>query len=130
RHTGWTRPHARDRRGVHRPARGPDFAPPAGPARYPLPFPLPLLPHRTSTSSAPISRGRGRRRSMACMERPEVRLEASGEVSERNELLSGAFQVVLDGVASLDVAGGGTWTCAASVAWQLGREGEVPLAEG
>lgn len=49
-----------------------------------------------------------------------------GEVTEREELLDGRFQVVLegeaDGVAGLEV------TC--TLVWLLGREGAVPLSEG
>ena len=57
---------------------------------------------------------------------------ASGEVIEREELLDGRCQVVLDGEA---VAGGegedpGGVVFALSLVWLLGREGEVPLAEG
>ena len=49
-----------------------------------------------------------------------------GEVSEREELLDGRFQVVLDGGAEdapdIEVS----WI----LVWLLGREGEVPLSEG
>lgn len=52
---------------------------------------------------------------------------AAGEVSERAELLNGFLQLALDGEA---VLGDARWQCAASLAWQLGRTGEVALAEG
>ncbi len=49
-----------------------------------------------------------------------------GEVSEREELLDGRFQVALDGeaegVEGLEV------TC--TLVWLLGREGEVAISEG
>lgn len=46
-----------------------------------------------------------------------------GDVSEREELLDGRFQVVLEGRAGvLEV------TC--TLVWLLGREGNVPLSEG
>ncbi len=53
----------------------------------------------------------------------------SGEVSEREELLDGRFQVVLDGGAEDSADAPGievSWT----LVWLLGREGEVPLSEG
>ena len=49
-----------------------------------------------------------------------------GEVSEREELLDGRFQVVLDGEA--DGVAGLEVTC--TLVWLLGREGEVALSEG
>ena len=49
-------------------------------------------------------------------------LEASGEVSDREELLNGRMQVVLDGEAA-----GRPLSCALS--WSLGRAGEVPVEE-
>ena len=55
----------------------------------------------------------------------------SGEVIEREELLDGRCQVVLDGEAdpgdNADAAG---VAFAVSLVWLLGREGEAPLAEG
>ena len=55
----------------------------------------------------------------------------SGEVIEREELLDGRCQVVLDGEAdSADEADTGGVAFAVSLVWLLGREGEVPLAEG
>ena len=55
----------------------------------------------------------------------------SGEVIEREELLDGRCQVVLDGEAdSVDEADAGGVAFAVSLVWLLGREGEVPLAEG
>lgn len=50
----------------------------------------------------------------------------SGEVIEREELLDGRCQVVLDGESE---AGDGV-AFAVSLVWLLGREGEIPLAEG
>ncbi|MYD66193.1 MAG: hypothetical protein F4X26_09500 [Chloroflexi bacterium] len=50
----------------------------------------------------------------------------SGEVIEREELLDGRCQVVLDGESE---AGDGV-VFAVSLVWLLGREGEIPLAEG
>ena len=50
----------------------------------------------------------------------------SGEVIEREELLDGRCQVVLDGESD---AGDGV-AFAVSLVWLLGREGEIPLAEG
>jgi len=47
-------------------------------------------------------------------------------VSEREELLDGRFQVVLDGAADDATGIEVSWT----LVWLLGREGEVPLAEG
>jgi hypothetical protein len=52
---------------------------------------------------------------------------AAGEVSERAELLNGFLQLSLDGEA---VRGDGRWQCTSSLAWQLGRSGEVALKEG
>ena len=52
---------------------------------------------------------------------------ATGEVSERAELLNGFLQLSLDGEA---VGDGARWQCASSLAWQLGRSGEVALKEG
>ncbi len=49
-----------------------------------------------------------------------------GEVSEREELLDGRFQVVLDGEA--EGAAGIEVSC--TLVWLLGRGGEVPLSEG
>ena len=55
----------------------------------------------------------------------------SGEVIEREELLDGRCQVVLDGVAdSTDDPDAGGVAFAVSLVWLLGREGEVPLTEG
>ena len=53
------------------------------------------------------------------------RLRVEGEVSEREELLDGRFQVVLDGEAA---APGVEVSC--TLVWLLGREGEVELSEG
>ena len=55
----------------------------------------------------------------------------SGEVIEREELLDGRCQVVLDGEADStgDPDAGGV-AFAVSLVWLLGREGEVPLTEG
>ena len=50
----------------------------------------------------------------------------SGEVSEREELLDGRFQVVLDGEAEDTPGIEVSWT----LVWLLGREGEVELSEG
>ena len=50
----------------------------------------------------------------------------SGEVSEREELLDGRFQVVLDGGAEDTPHIEVSWT----LVWLLGREGEVELSEG
>ena len=50
----------------------------------------------------------------------------SGEVIEREELLDGRCQVVLHGESD---AGDGV-AFAVSLVWLLGREGEIPLAEG
>ena len=54
------------------------------------------------------------------------RLRVEGEVSEREELLDGRFQVVLDGAADDATGIEVSWT----LVWLLGREGEVPLSEG
>jgi len=54
-------------------------------------------------------------------------LRADGEVSEREELLDGRFQVVLDGASEGD---DGTHEVTITLVWLLGREGEVPLDEG
>ena len=54
------------------------------------------------------------------------RLRVEGEVSEREELLDGRFQVVLDGEAA--DAPGVEVSC--TLVWLLGREGEVELSEG
>ncbi len=53
-------------------------------------------------------------------------LRVSGEVSEREELLDGRFQVVLDGESEDGRGIEVSWT----LVWLLGREGEVPLSEG
>jgi hypothetical protein len=60
-------------------------------------------------------------------ERGEAVYAVTGEVSERAELLNGFLQLSLDGEA---VHGDGRWQCASSLAWQLGRSGEVALKEG
>lgn len=60
-------------------------------------------------------------------ERAEAVFLATGEVTERAELLNGFLQLSLDGEA---VQGDGRWQCASSLAWQLGRAGEVALKEG
>jgi hypothetical protein len=55
----------------------------------------------------------------------------SGEVIEREELLDGRCQVVLDGEAEPgDDPDAGGVAFAVSLVWLLGREGDVPLAEG
>ena len=53
-------------------------------------------------------------------------LRVGGEVSEREELLDGRSQVVLDGAA--EEAPGVEVSC--TLVWLLGREGEIPLSEG
>ena len=58
-------------------------------------------------------------------------LRASGEVSEREELLDGRFQVVLDGVAEANARGNdAAIEVSVTLVWLLGREGGVPLDEG
>ena len=55
----------------------------------------------------------------------------SGEVIEREELLDGRCQVVLDGEADAsDNADAEGVVFAVSLVWLLGREGAVPLTEG
>lgn len=55
----------------------------------------------------------------------------SGEVIEREELLDGRCQVVLDGEAEPgDDPDAGSVAFAVSLVWLLGREGEVELSEG
>ena len=54
-----------------------------------------------------------------------VTWRVGGEVIEREELLDGRCQVVLDGETGADGV-----AVALSLVWLLGREGEVPLAEG
>ena len=55
----------------------------------------------------------------------------SGEVIEREELLDGRCQVVLDGEADAgDDADAEGVAFAVSLVWLLGREGAVPLTEG
>ncbi len=49
--------------------------------------------------------------------------QAAGEVSEREELLDGRSQVVLDGDAD-------GLAVTLTLVWLIGREGEVPLTEG
>ena len=49
---------------------------------------------------------------------------AEGEVSEREELLDGRLQLVLDGETGDGLA------VSFSLVWLLGREGATPLAEG
>ena len=49
---------------------------------------------------------------------------AEGEVSEREELLDGRLQLVLDGETADGLA------VSFSLVWLLGREGATPLAEG
>jgi hypothetical protein len=52
---------------------------------------------------------------------------ASGEVSERGELLDGSLQLALEGSCELaDVE----WIVSMTLAWPLAEAGEVPLAEG
>ena len=51
----------------------------------------------------------------------------SGEISERAELLNGAMQLTLDGVA---VGAGAAWAIEAALSWRLGRSGAVALDEG
>jgi hypothetical protein len=58
----------------------------------------------------------------------EAAYTASGEVTERAELLNGSLQVALDGeVESREEQ---PWRCSSSMSWQIGRAGEVPLSEG
>jgi len=52
---------------------------------------------------------------------------ASGEVSERGELLDGSLQLALEGKCEL---AGEEWTVSMTLAWPLAEEGEVPIAEG
>lgn len=52
---------------------------------------------------------------------------ASGEVSERGELLDGSLQLALEGSCDLD---GVEWIVSITLAWPLAEAGEVPLAEG
>ena len=54
------------------------------------------------------------------------RVRVEGEVSEREELLDGRFQAVLDGESADPPGIEVSWT----LVWLLGREGEVPLSEG
>lgn len=49
---------------------------------------------------------------------------ASGEVSEREELLDGRLQVALDGETADGLA------VSLTLVWPIGREGGAPLAEG
>jgi len=59
--------------------------------------------------------------------RSELVCAATGEVSERTELLNGFLQLVLDGEV---VGEGERWRCSSSLSWRLGRTGEVMLEEG
>jgi hypothetical protein len=52
---------------------------------------------------------------------------ASGEVSERGELLDGSLQLALEGSCEL---AGVEWIVSMTLAWPLAEAGEVPLAEG
>lgn len=54
----------------------------------------------------------------------------SGEVIEREELLDGRCQVVLDGESDGSGDGAAGVVFAVSLVWLLGREGEIPLSEG
>lgn len=61
----------------------------------------------------------------------EAAWRVSGEVIEREELLDGRCQVVLDGEAEAGAdPDAGSVAFAVSLVWLLGREGEAPLAEG
>ncbi|MCY3656499.1 MAG: hypothetical protein OXG95_07800 [Chloroflexi bacterium] len=55
---------------------------------------------------------------------------ASGEVIEREELLDGRCQVVLDGESDGSGDGAASVVFAVSLVWLLGREGAIPLSEG
>ena len=55
---------------------------------------------------------------------------ATGEIVEREDLLDGRAQVVLDGAADAAGHAGGEAAVALTLVWLLGREGEVPLLEG
>ena len=52
---------------------------------------------------------------------------ASGEVSERGELLDGSLQLALEGRCELAAE---EWIVSITLAWPLAEAGEVPLAEG
>ena len=54
----------------------------------------------------------------------------SGEVIEREELLDGRCQVVLDGESDGSGDGAAGVVFAVSLVWLLGREGAIPLSEG
>ena len=54
---------------------------------------------------------------------------ATGEVVEREELLDGRSQVVLEGDA-LSEGAAGEAAVTLTLVWLLGRDGEVPLTEG
>lgn len=54
----------------------------------------------------------------------------SGEVIEREELLDGRCQVVLDGESDGTDDGAAGVVFAVSLVWLLGREGAIPLSEG
>jgi len=54
-------------------------------------------------------------------------LRLSGEITERAELLNGAMQLSLDGVA---VSSEAPWTIEVALSWRLGRAGAVALDEG
>lgn len=53
--------------------------------------------------------------------------QASGEVTERSELLDGSLQLALEGSCDLD---GVEWVVSITLAWPLAEAGDVPLAEG
>ncbi len=53
--------------------------------------------------------------------------DASGEVSERGELLDGSLQLALEGSCELADE---EWVVSMTLAWPLAEEGDVPLAEG
>lgn len=57
-------------------------------------------------------------------------LLATGEVSERAELLNGFLQLALEGEVSASDGDGARWRCSTALSWQLGRAGEVALGEG
>ena len=52
---------------------------------------------------------------------------ASGEVSERGELLDGSLQLALEGSCELATE---EWVVSITLAWPLAQAGDVPLAEG
>ena len=61
------------------------------------------------------------------MPRETFRTTLDGDVTERAELLNGAMQLALDGAATPEAGG---WQATLSLAWRLGRAGQVALDEG